>query len=121
MPGVDNRDLVASCRTMGLVVRSCTIGSACTQPWATALRLRRGPAWRRSPCALRRDILISSLHTTGGGPDSSVGWSSKAYLRCIHEFFPAHRSQLASDWGRGVLPPCCGPALGEPPDLLSPS
>src|SRR5215213_2704194 len=27
MPGVDNRDLVASCRTMGLVVRSCTIGS----------------------------------------------------------------------------------------------
>src|SRR5215207_4258169 len=48
--------------------RCFTIGSACTQPWATALRLRRGPAWRPSPCALRRDILIYPLHTKGGSP-----------------------------------------------------
>jgi len=68
MPGVDNRDLVASCRTMGLVVRSCTTDSACTPPWATARRLRRGPAWRQSPYERRPDILIYPLHTKGGGP-----------------------------------------------------
>src|SRR5215212_4514345 len=50
------------------IARCFTTGSACTQPWATALRLRPGPAWRRSPCALRRDILIYPLHTKGGGP-----------------------------------------------------
>ena len=65
MPGVDNRDLVASCRTMGLVVRSCTIGSACTQPSVIALQPKPGPAWRQSPCALRRDILIAPLHSQG--------------------------------------------------------
>ena len=65
MPGVDNRDLVASCRTMGLVVRSCIIGSACPRPEATAPRLRRGPAWRRSPRALRREIPRHPLHTKG--------------------------------------------------------
>src|SRR5215207_6026288 len=52
--------------------RCFTIGSACTQPWATALRLRRGPAWRPSPCALRRDILIYPLHTKGGGPKLTI-------------------------------------------------
>jgi len=68
MPGVDNRDLVASCRTMGLVVRSCTIDSACIRPWATEPRPRLAPAWRRSPCKGQPDILISPLHTKGGGP-----------------------------------------------------
>src|SRR5215210_7012932 len=48
--------------------RYFTIGSACTQPWATARRLRRGPAWRQSPSERRPDILIYPLHTKGGGP-----------------------------------------------------
>src|SRR5215217_3823392 len=48
--------------------RSSIIGSACTQPWAIARQPRRGPAWRRSLCAWQHDILISSLHTKGGGP-----------------------------------------------------
>src|SRR3954454_8955788 len=56
-------------RRCSSISRCFTIGSGCTQPWATALRLRRGPAWRRSPCALRRDILIYPLHTKGGGPN----------------------------------------------------
>ena len=77
MPGVDNRDLVASCRTMGLVVRSCTTAFDPTPPWATAPRLRRGPAWRRSPCVRQPDILIYSIHSKGGGPTSSspLSWS----------------------------------------------
>src|SRR3954451_5375899 len=48
--------------------RCFTIGSACTQPWATEPRPRLAPAWRRSPCARQPDILISPLHTKGGGP-----------------------------------------------------
>src|SRR3954453_8081681 len=55
-------------RRCSSISRCFIIGSGCTQPWATALRLRRGPAWRRSPCALRRDILIYPLHAKGGGP-----------------------------------------------------
>ena len=78
MPGVDNRDLVASCRTMGLVVRSCIIGSACTQPWAIALQPKPGPAWRRSRCARQHDILIASLHSQGGSPEASF----EAIRRC---------------------------------------
>ncbi len=68
MPGVDNGDVVAGCRTMGLVVRSCTIGSGCTRPLATGPRPRREPAWRRSPCALPHDLLIAPFHSQGGGP-----------------------------------------------------
>src|SRR5689334_16635634 len=45
--------------------RCFTIGSACTQPWATARRLRRGPAWRQSPYQRRPDILIYPFHTKG--------------------------------------------------------
>src|SRR4051812_18645604 len=48
--------------------RSFTIGSACTRPWDTEPRPRLAPAWRPSPYALRRDILIYPLHTKGGGP-----------------------------------------------------
>src|SRR3954469_21097457 len=48
--------------------KSFTIGSACTRPWATEPRPRLAPAWRRSPCARQHNILISSLHTKGGGP-----------------------------------------------------
>ena len=33
---------------MALIRHLAALGSACTQPWATARRLRRGPAWRRS-------------------------------------------------------------------------
>src|SRR3954470_17257792 len=60
-------------RRCSSISRCSTIGSGCTQPWATALRLRRGPAWRRSPCALRRDILIYPLHTKRGGPTVTAG------------------------------------------------
>src|SRR3982751_6161439 len=52
--------------------RCSTIGSAYTQLWATAPQRRPAPAWRRSPCALRRDILIYPLHTKGGGPNLEV-------------------------------------------------
>src|SRR4051812_35533664 len=48
--------------------RSFTIGSACTRPWDTEPRPRLAPAWRPSPYAQRRDILIYPLHTKGGGP-----------------------------------------------------
>src|SRR3954449_3374959 len=48
--------------------RSSIIGSACTQPWAIALQLKPGPAWRRSLCARQHDILIASLHSQGGCP-----------------------------------------------------
>src|SRR3954471_10386327 len=48
--------------------RYFTIGSACTRPWDTEPRPRLAPAWRRSPCARQPDILISPLHTKGGGP-----------------------------------------------------
>src|SRR5688572_25639397 len=48
--------------------RSFTIDSACTRPWATEPRPRLAPAWRGSPCARQPDILISPLHTKGGGP-----------------------------------------------------
>src|SRR4051812_24025001 len=48
--------------------RSSIIGSACTQPWAIALQLKPGPAWRRSLCARQHDILIASLHSQGGSP-----------------------------------------------------
>src|SRR4051794_34537842 len=65
MPPIKN---FADTGPVGVLNPCCTIGTGCTQPWATALRLRRGPAWRRSPCALRRDILIYPLHTKGGGP-----------------------------------------------------
>ena len=75
MPSVDNRDLVASCRTMGLVVRSCTIGSACTQPWAIALQPKPGPAWRRSLCARQPDILIVTPSTPRARPSAQCGSS----------------------------------------------
>src|SRR3954466_3627930 len=52
--------------------RYFTIGSACTQPWATEPRPRLAPAWRGSPCPRRHDILISPLHTKGGGPVEKV-------------------------------------------------
>src|SRR3954469_3634871 len=52
--------------------RSFTIGSACTRPWDTEPRPRLAPAWRPSPYAQRRDILIYPLHTKGGGPVSRV-------------------------------------------------
>src|SRR3954465_9868291 len=48
--------------------RYFTIGSACTRPWDTEPRPRLAPAWRRSPCARQPDVLISPLHTKGGGP-----------------------------------------------------
>src|SRR5436309_8688048 len=48
--------------------RSSTTGSACTRPWATAPRPRRGPAWQGSTCARPRDVLIPPLHSSGGGP-----------------------------------------------------
>src|SRR3954469_6682509 len=51
--------------------RYFTIGSACTRPWDTEPRPRLAPAWRRSPCARQPDILISPLHTKGGGPPLS--------------------------------------------------
>src|SRR4051812_30009943 len=48
--------------------RSSTTGSACTRPWATAPRPRRGPTWTGSPCARPRDVLIPPLHPQGTGP-----------------------------------------------------
>src|SRR4051812_42044380 len=48
--------------------RSSITGSACTRPWATAPRPRRGPAWKGSTCARPRDVLIPPLHSSGGGP-----------------------------------------------------
>src|SRR4051812_47384958 len=45
-----------------------TIGSACTRPWATERRLKLAPAWRRSLCERRPDLLIYPLHSQGGGP-----------------------------------------------------
>src|SRR5215210_1084204 len=48
--------------------RYFTIGSACTRPWDTEPRPRLAPAWRRSPCERRPDILIYPLHSKGGGP-----------------------------------------------------
>src|SRR3954451_11679548 len=88
-------------RRCSSISRCSTIGSGCTQPWATALRLRRGPAWRRSPCALRRDILIYPLHTKGGGPINAElsaipfkGWGDPEWKpltdRCV-----ALRSRIA--------------------------
>src|SRR4051794_5357298 len=53
--------------------KSFTIDSACTRPWATEPRPRLAPAWRRSPCARQHNILISSLHTKGGGPVGEIG------------------------------------------------
>src|SRR3954449_9747025 len=52
--------------------RSSIIGSACTQPWAIALQLKPGPAWRRSLCARQHDILIASLHSQGGSPEGQA-------------------------------------------------
>src|SRR4051812_23770947 len=52
--------------------RSSIIGSACTQPWAIALQLKPGPAWRRSLCARQHDILIASLHSQGGSPYTTI-------------------------------------------------
>src|SRR4051794_24082298 len=60
-------------RRCSSISRCSTIGSACTQPWATAPRLRRGPAWRRSPCVRQHDILIAPLHSKGGGPLDTRG------------------------------------------------
>src|SRR5215204_7275720 len=48
--------------------RCFTIGSACTRPWATEPRPRPAPAWRRSPCERRPNLLIYPLHSKGGGP-----------------------------------------------------
>src|SRR5215210_5641433 len=81
MPRIGYRPTLRDLSAVGVLSLSCTTGSACTQPWATALRLRRGPAWRRSPCALRRDILIYPLHTKGGGPRTRDKKAAKRLLR----------------------------------------
>src|SRR5215203_2115693 len=65
------------------ISRSFTIGSACTRPWDTEPRPRLAPAWRRSPCERQPDILISPLHTKGGGPvlaDTRTGQNSRHTL-----------------------------------------
>jgi hypothetical protein len=110
MPGVDNRDLVASCRTMGLVVRSCIIGSACTQPWAIALQPKPGPAWRRSRCARQPDLLIAPLHSQGGSPIMTLGdKGEKARPLALTQPFTANLAAIS----RNDLCPACAPASGS--------
>src|SRR3954447_13847214 len=96
--------------------RSSTTGSACTRPWATAPRPRRGPAWKGSTCARPRDVLIPPLHSSGGGPSPPglprrpVGGSRRmrrALLeRCAdrdHDLLPPHRL-LVGGGGRDRCP-----------------
>src|SRR4051794_10575377 len=73
------------------VHRGSTIGSACTQPWATEPRPRLAPAWRRSPCARQPDILISPLHTKGGRPSPGVLGFSLLLPSAV-------RKQTSADW-----------------------
>src|SRR4051794_25980799 len=101
-------------------MRSSTTGSACTRPWATAPRPRRGPAWKGSPCARPRDVLISSLHSSGGAPvcRSSRPWSGDAPpdgdargpARPPVAARPPHRPGGPAAGGRGALP-----LAGDPP------
>jgi hypothetical protein len=49
MPSVDNRDLVASCRTMGLVVRSCTMAGDPTPALTGRRRTRPTSIGCRNP------------------------------------------------------------------------
>src|SRR4051794_41273419 len=48
--------------------RSSTTGSGCTRPWAIGPRPRPGPPWKESACVQPRDVLIPSLHSSGGSP-----------------------------------------------------
>src|SRR3954464_12728866 len=65
--------------------RSFTIGSACTRPWDTEPRPRLAPAWRPSPYAQRRDILIYPLHTKGGGPGAFGAFTWGVLDRLLEE------------------------------------
>src|SRR4051812_5682915 len=97
-------------RRCSSISRWFIIGSGCTQPWATALRLRRGPAWRRSPCALRRDILIYPLHTKGGGPPGSGAPIGQPQGCEMSEALPCEIKALGAA-GR-LVPPHAAAALG---------
>src|SRR3954470_7961629 len=81
-------------------MRSSTTGSACTRPWATAPRPRRGPAWKGSPCARPRDVLIPPLHSSVGGPAlDPVDHAAAILLDLAHdrpeEARPVGRRELA--------------------------
>src|SRR4051794_27902029 len=64
--------------------KSSTIANACTRASATAPRLRRAPAWRRSPCVQPHDALISFLHSQGGSPPRVLPLRLLQPLHLIH-------------------------------------